>query len=35
LDYAQEHAAEYGIDVNKIGIAGESAGGGIAFGVAQ
>ena len=34
LKWAAEHAAEHGFDVNRIGVAGDSAGGGLAAGVA-
>jgi len=33
--FAREHAAEWGLDPNRIGIAGFSAGGGVAMGVAM
>jgi acetyl esterase/lipase len=35
IRYAREHAAEWGIDPNRIGIAGFSAGGGVAMGAAM
>jgi acetyl esterase/lipase len=34
LKWAAEHGAEHGIDPNRIGVAGDSAGGGLAAGVA-